>query len=233
VALKSDGSVLAWGCVGADAGQCTVPAEAGGGVVAIAAGKYHSLALGSRGGVLAWGCSPGNDYGQCTVPAAAGSGVVAIAAGSYHSLALKSNGSVLAWGCGFGGANYGQCTVPAAAGGGVTAIAAGAYHSLAVHTLPTAVSVRSFSAAETEAGALLRWRTASESGTLGFNLYRGTTTKIRLTHGLVHASGDARGHSYSYLDQTSGESKRGLYYLEIVQYTGSRTMFGPAITTAR
>ena len=45
LALKQDGSVIAWGCVGSDNGQCSVPAEASTGVTAIAAGGYQSLAL--------------------------------------------------------------------------------------------------------------------------------------------------------------------------------------------
>jgi hypothetical protein len=129
LALKSNGSVLAWGCTGANYGQCTVPAGAASGVTAVAAGLYHSLALKS-GSVLSWGCGGGQDYGQCTVPAGATSSVVAIAAGDWHSLALKSDGSVVAWGC--NSFNYGQCTVPSAALSGVVAIDAGNAHSLAL-----------------------------------------------------------------------------------------------------
>ena len=65
--------MLAWARVsgtGVDYGQCTVPFGATFGVIAIAAGKVHSLALKSNGGVLAWGCVGHND-GQCSVPAAA------------------------------------------------------------------------------------------------------------------------------------------------------------------
>jgi alpha-tubulin suppressor-like RCC1 family protein len=82
-------------------------------VVAVAAGAYHSLALGGGGTVWAWGA---NDWGQlgtppdpytsrsapAQVPSGVGggylSGVVAIAAGGLHSLALKSDGTVWAWG---------------------------------------------------------------------------------------------------------------------------------------
>jgi alpha-tubulin suppressor-like RCC1 family protein len=120
LALKQDGSVIAWGCpTFNDYGQCTVPPAAASSVTAIAANVYDSLALKQDGSVIAWGCGSGN-YGQCTVPAAAASGVTAIAAGHFHSLALKQDGSVIAWGCGPGG-NYGQCTVPPAAASGVTA----------------------------------------------------------------------------------------------------------------
>ena len=90
LALKLDGSVIAWGCAGdSDWGQCAVPAAAAGGVTAISAGLGHSLAV-KNGGVIAWGCKGDDiDSGQCTVPAAAKSGVTAVAAGSNHSLALR------------------------------------------------------------------------------------------------------------------------------------------------
>jgi alpha-tubulin suppressor-like RCC1 family protein len=132
LALKSDGTVWAWG--GDESGQLGVvtttnsnlPNQVNGAagtgyltdVVAIAAGSYHSLALKSDGTVWAWG---NNGYGQLgfvtstsnrnlpgQVQDAAGTGyltdVIAIAAGSYHSLALKSDGTVWAW----GDDNYGQ-----------------------------------------------------------------------------------------------------------------------------
>jgi len=130
LALKQDGSVVAWGCNGLVGFGCDVPPAAGSGVTAIAAGAFHSLAL-KDGGVLAWGCGGSNDSGQCTVPAAATSGVKAIAASTWHSLALRQDGSVVAWGCG-GGNDSGQCTVPATAASGVIAIAAGQFHSLAL-----------------------------------------------------------------------------------------------------
>ena len=82
-----------------------VPVSGLTGVVAIAAGGYHSLALKSDGTVWAWGC---NDCGQLgdgsttnrltPVPVSGLTGVVAIAGGDYHSLALKSDGTVWAWG---------------------------------------------------------------------------------------------------------------------------------------
>src|SRR6266446_3071821 len=78
LALKSDGSVVAWGSNGA--GESTVPANLTG-VIAIAAGGYHSLALNPEGTVVAWGW---NASGQSTVPANL-TGIIAIAAGYRHS----------------------------------------------------------------------------------------------------------------------------------------------------
>jgi hypothetical protein len=114
IALKSNGSLVAWGC-----DDCNVPADNN--FTAIATGFYHTLALKSDGSLAAWGV---NDDGQCDIPA--GNDFNAIAAGAYHSLALKSDGSLVAWG--YNG--NGRCNVPA--GNDFNAIAAGAYHSLAL-----------------------------------------------------------------------------------------------------
>ena len=118
-------SVLAWG--NNNYGQTTVPVAAQSGVVAIAAGEFHTVALKSDGSVVAWGS---NNHGQTTVPVVAQSGVVAIAAGMDHSVALKTNGAVVAW----GENGRGQTTVPAAARSGVVAITAGPESTVALKT---------------------------------------------------------------------------------------------------
>jgi alpha-tubulin suppressor-like RCC1 family protein len=69
--LKNDGSVVAWGSNGS--GQTNVPVAAQSGVMAIAAGVAHTVALKNDGSVVAWG-------GTGPVPAGL-SGVTAIAAG--------------------------------------------------------------------------------------------------------------------------------------------------------
>jgi alpha-tubulin suppressor-like RCC1 family protein len=128
LALKNDGTVIAWGSN--NFGQATVPANLSG-VTAVAAGAYHGLALKRDGTVVAWGF---NNNGQTNVPANL-SGVTAIAAGGYHNLALKSDGTIVAWGRN----DYGQANVPANLSG-VTAIAAGLFHSLALKSDGTVVA---------------------------------------------------------------------------------------------
>jgi hypothetical protein len=138
LALRSDGTVIGWGCeVIQNYGQCSVPPGLSG-VTAIAAGDFHSLALRSDGTVVAWGCGSEDGYspnrGQCSVPAGL-SGVVAISASTWHSLALKSDGTVVAWGCGI---DFGQCAVPSGLSD-VVAIAAGFAHSVALRRDGTVV----------------------------------------------------------------------------------------------
>ncbi|AEG14452.1 Ig domain protein group 2 domain protein [Desulfofundulus kuznetsovii DSM 6115] len=138
LAIKSDGTVWAWG-------GTPVPVQNLTGVVAVEAGSFYSLALKSDGTVWAWG---DNYYGQLgdgtttnrytPVQVQNLTGVVAIAAGGGHSLALKSDGTVWAWGYnGYGQLGDGTITnrttpVQVKNLTGVVAVAAGGGHSLAL-----------------------------------------------------------------------------------------------------
>ncbi|MFN9113533.1 MAG: choice-of-anchor D domain-containing protein, partial [Bacteroidota bacterium] len=127
LALKSDGTVVAWGRN--TEGQATVPAGLSG-VMAVAAGAYHSLALKADGTVVMWG---DDNHGAYAVPAGL-TNVKQIATGYDHSLALKQDGTVVAWGYNFDG----QATVPSGLSN-VIAIAAGSSHSLALKSDGTVV----------------------------------------------------------------------------------------------
>jgi hypothetical protein len=152
--LKADRTVWTWGDnFNGELGNGTFTARATAGqvpgltgVVAIAAGYYHAVALKADGSVWAWG---GNAYGQLgdgtTTNRNAPTRVlsvsgVAIAAGSYHSLGLRSDGTVAAWGRNdYGqvgdGTNSNRPTPVLVTGlSGVTAIAGGAWHSLALRS---------------------------------------------------------------------------------------------------
>jgi alpha-tubulin suppressor-like RCC1 family protein len=134
VALKQDGTVVAWGNNTNDATM--VPAGLSG-ITAISAGMQHTVALKQNGTVVAWG---GNWVGQATVPIGL-KGVVAIAAGGQHSLALKLDGTVIGWGKDITGVevDYGQAVVPSTLKN-VKAIAAGSVHSVALKTDGTVVA---------------------------------------------------------------------------------------------
>lgn len=113
LALKSDGTVWAWGYgfdgqLGnntTDVARSPVQVSALTGVTAVAGGKAHSLALKSDGTVWAWGDNAFGQLGNGTnvdsltpVRVLGLTGMTAVAAGGYHSLALNSNGTVRAWG---------------------------------------------------------------------------------------------------------------------------------------
>jgi alpha-tubulin suppressor-like RCC1 family protein len=91
LALRDDGSLLAWGLTSYGAPLLTVPS--GNDFVAIAAGWSHSLALRSNGTIEAWG------YKGINVPVQPAPGTyIAIAAGENFSVALRADGTLYGWG---------------------------------------------------------------------------------------------------------------------------------------
>jgi hypothetical protein len=52
--------------------------------------------------------------------------------------------------------------------------------------------------------------------------------KVRLTRNMVRAAADGGGHTYSYIDRKPRNGKAGRYWLDVVQRSGSKLMFGPA-----
>jgi hypothetical protein len=85
VALKSDGTVVAWGSN--TNGTATPPAGLSG-VVSIAAGEHYAMALKSDGSVVTWGYT--NSDGAAPTPATLGSQVSTIAAGYYNGMAIQA-----------------------------------------------------------------------------------------------------------------------------------------------
>jgi len=113
IALKSDGTLWAWGYNAyGQLGDGTTterhsPVQVGSdnNWVSIAAGDVHTIALQSDGTLWAWGYNSDGELGDGTTterhsPVQVGSdnNWVSIAAGSYHTIALKSDGTLWAWG---------------------------------------------------------------------------------------------------------------------------------------
>lgn len=121
VALRADGTVLAWG--DNEYGQTNIPPSASN-VVAISSGWYHNLALRADGHLIQWGTSY---YASVGSPPAAASNLVAFACGGNHSLALRADGKLFTW----GNNTYGQCSIPAWATN-VVAVAGTGYDSMAL-----------------------------------------------------------------------------------------------------
>jgi len=161
VALKSDGSVWAWGYnMYGQLGNGTntassVPVQVSGlssGVTAIAAGGSHNVALKSDGTLWAWGYNSSGQLGDGTsimrrTPVQVSgltNGVTTIAAGGNHTMALKADGTVWVWGnnswfqLGDGTSTSRLTPVQISGLTGASAIDGGGYHTLALKSDSTA-----------------------------------------------------------------------------------------------
>jgi alpha-tubulin suppressor-like RCC1 family protein len=154
LALKSDGTLWAWGLnMSGQLGDNstvtrTTPVQITGvtsPVIAIAAGTSHSLALAADGTVWAWGLNTNGQLGlgntttqlvPVQIPTIVGATM--IAAGGSHSIAAKSNNTVVAWGLNslgqIGDNTVIQRTAPVVVSGltAVSALSLGTSHSLAL-----------------------------------------------------------------------------------------------------
>jgi len=151
IALKSDGTVWAWGNNArgqlGDGGfaESSFPVQVVGltNVISIAAGRYCSIALKTDGTVWAWGENGSGQLGtgnlsDSNVPVQVlVSNIVAISCNRYHSLAIDSSGNIFGWGDNYSG-QLGDGTLddrstPIQVSGltNVVEVDAGYYHSMA------------------------------------------------------------------------------------------------------
>lgn len=154
IALKSDGSVWAWGENKGRLGDgeyfdrgTPKPVPGLTKIISIAAGFHHAVALHENGTLYAWGM---NDYGKLgdgtttsrsvPVPVAGISGVTQISAGLDHTVALTENDTVYTWGRNnmgqLGNGNTTNLSTPSllTSIGFVKSIEAGRNHTVAVKT---------------------------------------------------------------------------------------------------
>ena len=164
IALKRDGSVVAWG--NSTSSQTAVPAGLAN-VISVAAGGDVSGVVKADGSVQLWGAAAAG--GIIAVPAGLG-GVRQIAigggrsVGTYHALALKSDGTVVAW----GDNTRSQASVPAGLGD-VVAVAASDRFSVALKS----------------DGTVVRWG-ISFTGSIAFPVNLGGVTAIATAGGSIH-----------------------------------------------
>ncbi|MEW6442406.1 MAG: hypothetical protein AB1640_15825 [bacterium] len=100
----------------------------------------------------------------------------------------------------------------------------------------TLVELASFVAEATEEGVLVKWETASEVETAGFNVWRSAAADgeySKVNESLIPAEGGAtQGASYSFLDASALEPGSTWFYkLEEVENSGASAMHGPVEVT--
>ena len=95
--------------------------------------------------------------------------------------------------------------------------------------VPTAVTLRSLTAGRSGGAVVIRWRTASERGNLGFNVYRAAKNgkRVKLNSRIIAsaASDRARGHTYAWRDRSPVGGAR--YWIQEVHVDGTRVLRGP------
>jgi hypothetical protein len=101
-----------------------------------------------------------------------------------------------------------------------------------------AVQLQSFTARRSGKNVVLRWRTASEVNTLGYNVYRQAGAKrVKLNRSLIPAAsligGSMSSHAYSFrtrIPSLKGASAK--YWLQEVASNGARSWYGPVRAVA-
>lgn len=100
--------------------------------------------------------------------------------------------------------------------------------------LPTILS--SFTAIQSQTNAAaIQWTTQSESGLLGFTLYKEETANQQFAQMVnlspIPAGNTSQAQTYSYSDDAVTEGKTYYYWLEAVALDGSSESFGPVLLT--
>jgi alpha-tubulin suppressor-like RCC1 family protein len=261
LALRYDSTVWAWGRNdSAQLGNGTItnqgtPVQVAGkngdgyltGVIAIAAGDRHSLALKADGTVWTWGTCSNGRLGNGTTtgkslyptqvlkgdsesPDNYLQGVIAIAAGGDHSLALKSDGTVWAWGWnvfgalgdGNGGTTDARSTTPVQVLRGsslgsddylqnIVSIAAGRYHSVALRNDGTVWTWGSNLNGQLGNGDL-GWISEPD------NLPKHSTTPVQVLKGNSHSTDD-------YLQNVASISS-GFHHILAIKEDGALWVWG-------
>jgi hypothetical protein len=108
-----------------------------------------------------------------------------------------------------------------------------------VSPLILAVQAHSFKAVHSGKVVTLRWRTASESDTLGFRVYRKNANGklVRVSKRIIPAaslSGSSASHAYSFRARLASRklAVQSRFVLAEVHVDGSRTLYGPVRASA-
>jgi subtilisin-like proprotein convertase family protein len=105
--------------------------------------------------------------------------------------------------------------------------------SLTITTEALAATVSSMRATRAQNGVVVRWRTGTEVGTLGFNVFRQQgNRRVRVNRQLIPAIGSVSGKAYAVLDRRAPRHRAVRYWLQDVSTSGARTWHGPVRVAA-
>jgi hypothetical protein len=98
---------------------------------------------------------------------------------------------------------------------------------------PTLVTVRSLAGTRRANGALVRWRTASDVGILGFNVYRELKTglRLKLNRSLLAASSTPAGRAYRWLDRAAPRHGKLRYWIQEKLLNGAPQWYGAIVVS--
>jgi len=104
-------------------------------------------------------------------------------------------------------------------------------------SIPTLIELSSFEAKGLWRKIYLTWKTESEIGNTGFNIYRADAEDgeyTKLNNEIIAAKGsDTAGAVYSFVDRGIERGKTYYYKLEDVDMSGITTLHGPVSATAK
>jgi hypothetical protein len=98
---------------------------------------------------------------------------------------------------------------------------------------PTNIELSVLDAVPANEQVLLRWKTETEKGNAGFNVWRADNF-VKINDAVIPALGSAvSGSDYDFVDQWVLNGKRYFYLLEDVDTSGISTFHGPVKATPR
>ncbi|HOD17440.1 MAG TPA: FlgD immunoglobulin-like domain containing protein [Candidatus Cloacimonadota bacterium] len=110
-------------------------------------------------------------------------------------------------------------------------VSCGGYVAELIPDPPLSVELTSFTAALTEELFVnIQWKTQSESGLVGYYIYRGTTDNLETAEripALINPANSSTEHNYEFIDRELQKGKTYYYWLQCLELNGFSDFHGP------